>query len=135
MDDLNWMLKNLLDRVPRTQCAVVLTVDGLKKYWAGLGVDEADGLAATASTLCSVSNQVGMQLSGKRSMRQVVVELEDRIFFVTSASTHSVLAVAADGTVEVSVLSLEIERLCKQVAKHFAAAERGSTAGASTGSL
>jgi predicted regulator of Ras-like GTPase activity (Roadblock/LC7/MglB family) len=129
MDDLNWMLQNLLERVPRTQCAVVLTVDGLKKYWAGLSVDEADGLAAIASTLCSTANQVGMQLSGKRSLRQVVVENEDRVFFVTSASKHSVLAVGAES----SVLSLEISRLCKQVAGHFAAAERTAAAGTSIG--
>jgi predicted regulator of Ras-like GTPase activity (Roadblock/LC7/MglB family) len=133
MDDLNWMLQNLLERVPRTQCAVVLTVDGLKKYWAGLSVDEADGLAAIASTLCSTANQVGMQLSGKRSLRQVVVENEDRVFFVTSASKHSVLAVGAESTVEISVLSLEISRLCKQVAGHFAAAERTAAAGTSIG--
>jgi predicted regulator of Ras-like GTPase activity (Roadblock/LC7/MglB family) len=133
MADLNWMLQNLLERVPRTQCAVVLTVDGLKKYWAGVSVDEADGLAATAATLCSAANQIGAQLRGRRSLRQVIAELEDRVFLVTGASVNTVVAVGAAADVEVSVLSLEIDRLCKQVADHFAAAERSTAPGVTIG--
>lgn len=125
-DDLNWLLKNLLQQVPRTRNAVLLTVDGLKKSWYGLSEDEADRLAATAGSLCGLANQIGMQLSGQRALRQVIVELDDCYFFVTAASTGSVLAVSADSTVEVSVLSLHMAHLCKQVASHFATQERAA---------
>lgn len=127
-EDLNWLLKQFLERVPRTRCAVVLTVDGLKKYWYGIGDDDADVLAATAGSLCGLANQIGVQLSGERAIRQVNVELSDCFFFVTAASSGSVLAVAAESTVEVNVLSLQMELLCKQVASHFVTRERSAVA-------
>lgn len=128
MDKLNFLLHNLLERVSGTNCAILLTVDGLKRNWAGVDTDTADSLAATAASLCGLSNRVGLLLSGQNSLRQVIVELSDSILFVTSASTGTVLAVAAHSNVEIGVLSYEINQLCKKVASHFSVQGR-ATAG------
>ncbi|MDQ3576949.1 MAG: roadblock/LC7 domain-containing protein, partial [Actinomycetota bacterium] len=59
-DDLNWLLRRLVEEVPHTRSALLLSVDGIPKYWYGLDNDGADRLAALSSSMRSLANQVGM---------------------------------------------------------------------------
>jgi uncharacterized protein len=116
-DDLNWLLRRLVEAVPDTHGALLLSVDGIPKYWYGLDVDGADRLAALAASMCSLANQVGKKFSDDSSdgVRQVITELNEIILFVTAASVGSVLAVLASRAVDAGILSYEMQRLCTQV--------------------
>lgn len=116
-DDLNWLLRRLVEAVPNTRSALLLSVDGIPKYWYGLDIDGADRLAALASSMRSLANQVGNTFStgGAEGVRQVITELNEIILFVTAAGAGSVLAVIADQEVDAGILSYEMQRLCTQV--------------------
>jgi len=116
-DDLNWLLRRLVEAVPETRSALLLSVDGIPKYWYGLDIDDADRLAALSSSMCSLANQVGKKFSddGSDGVRQVITELNEIILFVTAASAGSVLAVLAARDVDAGILSYEMQRLCTQV--------------------
>jgi predicted regulator of Ras-like GTPase activity (Roadblock/LC7/MglB family) len=118
--DLTGLLKRLTDTVPDTRSAVLLSTDGLAKSWHGLETDGADQLAAMASSLCSLAQQVGTRFGGASGVRQVVAELGDIILFVTAASTGTVLAVLAGKDVDAGVLSYEMARLSTQLPSHLA---------------
>ncbi|HEX4721969.1 MAG TPA: roadblock/LC7 domain-containing protein, partial [Pseudonocardiaceae bacterium] len=57
--DLTWLLRSLVQAVPGARRALLLSSDGLAKYWYGMDTDEAAVLAAMASGLCSVARSVG----------------------------------------------------------------------------
>lgn len=116
-DDLTWLLRRLIETVPGTRSAVLLSVDGIAKYGYGLDKAGIDTLAALSSGICSLTQQVG-KIFGKSDndgVRQVITELDETILFVTAASVGSVLAVLADRDVDARVLGFELEKLCKQV--------------------
>jgi predicted regulator of Ras-like GTPase activity (Roadblock/LC7/MglB family) len=123
-DDLTWLLSRLTEAVPKTQSALLLSADGIAKYWHGLDKDGADTLAALASGLCSLAQQVGTRFGGGDGVRQVVSELGEIILFVTAASAGTVLAVLASREVDAATLSYEMGRLCTQVPAYLATPTR-----------
>jgi predicted regulator of Ras-like GTPase activity (Roadblock/LC7/MglB family) len=127
-DDLTWLLSRLTEAVPNTQSALLLSADGIAKYWHGLDTDGADTLAALASGLCSLAQQVGTRFGGGDGVRQVVSELGEIILFVTAASAGTVLAVLASREVDAGILSYEIGRLCTQVPAYLATPTRHHSA-------
>jgi predicted regulator of Ras-like GTPase activity (Roadblock/LC7/MglB family) len=127
-DDLTWLLRRLTEAVPNTQSALLLSADGIAKYWHGLDTDGADTLAALASGLCSLAQQVGTRFGGGDGVRQVVSELGEIILFVTAASAGSVLAVLASREVDAAILSYEMGRLCTQVPAYLATPTRRHSA-------
>lgn len=54
-EDLSWLLTGLVNRVPHTRSALLLSSDGLVKAAEGLDTDAADQLAALASGLYSLA--------------------------------------------------------------------------------
>jgi predicted regulator of Ras-like GTPase activity (Roadblock/LC7/MglB family) len=132
-DDLTWLLSRLTEAVPNTQSALLLSTDGIAKYWHGLDKDGADTLAALASSLCSLAQQVGTRFGGGDGVRQVVSELGEIILFVTAASSGSVLAVLASRDVDAGILSYEMGKLCTQVPEYLATPTRHHSATVSDG--
>ncbi|MEU3269842.1 roadblock/LC7 domain-containing protein [Saccharomonospora sp. NPDC006951] len=123
-DDLTWLLRRLVDTVPHTRSALLLSSDGIPKFWHGLDNDGADTLAALASGLCSLAQQVGTRFSGGDGVRQVVSELGEVILLVTAASEGTVLTVLAGRDVDTGILSYEMGRLCTQVPAYLATPTR-----------
>ena len=119
-DDLTWLLVQLTNAVPHTRSALLLSADGMAKYWHGLDRDGADTLAALSSGLFSLSHQVGGRFGRGDGVRQVVSELDDIILFVTAASEGTVLAVLAGSEVDAGILSYEMERLRTRVPAYLA---------------
>lgn len=121
MADMTLLLSRLLDAVPGARSAVLLSVDGLPKYWVGLDHDQKDTLAALASSMCSLAHQVGTRFGGVNGagFRQVVTELGDIMLFVTAAAAGSALAVLAGREVDSRIMGYEIEKLVKQVPAHL----------------
>ncbi|MGH3275933.1 MAG: roadblock/LC7 domain-containing protein [Streptosporangiaceae bacterium] len=113
--DLSWLLRSLLDRVPHTRSAVLLSADGLATAVHGLSHDDAGHLAAIASGLFSIARSAAAKFGDSDGVRQVVVELDDRLLFVSSAGLGSVLTVLADREADAGVLGYEMFQLVKSV--------------------
>ena len=113
--DLVWLLSGLIDRVPDTRSALLLSSDGLRKAAHGLDDDGADHLAAISSGLFSLARSAGSRFGGGESVRQVVAELEDTLLFVTAAGSGAVLAVIAGKEADPGVLGYEMAQLVKSV--------------------
>ncbi|QSB05207.1 roadblock/LC7 domain-containing protein [Natronoglycomyces albus] len=111
--DLGWLLSNLVERVPHTCSALLLSSDGLKKSFHGLDNDRADHLSAIASGLFSLARSAGVHFGSGSGVRQVVAELDDKILFVSAAGSGAVLAVVADREADAGVLGYEMSLLVK----------------------
>lgn len=122
--DLTWLLSDLIERVPHARSAVLLSSDGLSKAVHGLSVDSAERLSAIASGLFSLARSTGTGFGHSEAVRQVVVELDDLVLFVSSAGFGSVLAILADREVDAGVLGYEMSQLIKSVRPFLATPTR-----------
>lgn len=132
--DLGWLLADLLRRVPNTRCALLASTDGIKRYYRGLDTDDADALAAWAAAQCSLARNGGRRFGvNGGGVRQVVVEFDDLVVFVSAAGPGGVLVVLASPDADASVLGYEIAQLVKRVPAHLATPKRQPTAVRSSG--
>jgi predicted regulator of Ras-like GTPase activity (Roadblock/LC7/MglB family) len=122
--DLVWLLSGLVDRVPDTRSALLLSSDGLRKAAHGLDDDGADHLAAIASGLFSLARSAGTRFGGTDVVRQVVAELEDSLLFVSAAGSGAVLAVIAGKKADPGVLGYEMAQLVKSVRPYLSTPTR-----------
>ncbi|MET9803641.1 roadblock/LC7 domain-containing protein [Streptomyces sp. NPDC006368] len=113
--DLDWLLSGLIQRVPHTRSAVLLSSDGLVKSVHGLDADSADHMAALASGLYSLGRSAGSRFGDGGEVRQVVVELDNTLLFVSTAGTGTCLAVLAGRETDAAVLGYEMAMLVKSV--------------------
>jgi predicted regulator of Ras-like GTPase activity (Roadblock/LC7/MglB family) len=113
--DLGWLLAGLVKRVPHTRSALLLSSDGMKKAFHGLGTDQADQLSAIASGMFSLARSAGAQFGSAGGVRQVVAELDDTLLFVSTAGSGAVLAVMAGRDADAGVLGYEMSILVKSV--------------------
>ncbi|MBO0818355.1 MAG: roadblock/LC7 domain-containing protein, partial [Actinobacteria bacterium] len=113
--DATWLLADLAQRVPQIRSVVLLSADGLKVAAHGLGTDEADRLAAGASSLWAVARSTGEVSGSGDKVRQVVVELAEAVLYVCWAGSGSVLAVLAGREADASLIGFEIGQLIKSV--------------------
>lgn len=124
LSDLDWLLSGLVQRVPHTRSAVLLTADGLVTCVHGLDSDSADHLAALASGLYSLGRSAGSRFGDGAEVRQVVVELDTALVFVSAAGVGTCLAVLADREADAGVLGYEMAMLVKSVRPYLAAPPR-----------
>jgi predicted regulator of Ras-like GTPase activity (Roadblock/LC7/MglB family) len=122
--DVVWLLSGLVDRVPDTRSALLLSSDGLRKAAHGLDDDGADHLAAIASGLFSLARSAGTRFGGTDVVRQVVAELEDSLLFVSAAGSGAVLAVIAGKDADPGVLGYEMAQLVKSVRPYLSTPTR-----------
>ncbi|PGH48135.1 roadblock/LC7 domain-containing protein [Streptomyces sp. Ru87] len=129
--DLDWLMQGLVERVPRTRSAVLLSGDGLSTAGHGAEQDLADQLAAGASALYSLARGLGTQLGDTGEVRQVVVELGSTVLFVATAGAGARMVVVADRDVDPGVMGYEMSALAKSVRGHLATPARqpGTTTG------
>jgi len=124
--DLGWLLRGLVEHVPHTRSAVLLSADGLATASYGLGPDPADQLSAIASGLFSLARTAALRFGGSDGVRQVVAELDDTLMFVSSAGFGSVLTVLADREADAGVIGYEMAQLVKSVRPFLATPARQS---------
>lgn len=126
--DLNWLLSSLVERVPHTISALLLSSDGLKKAFHGLNNDQADHLAAIASGLFSLARSAGSRFGDSGGVRQVVAELDQTLLFVSAAGSGAVLAVLASRDADAGVLGYEMTQLVKSVRPYLSTPARHAVA-------
>src|SRR3954471_18512268 len=122
--NLDWLLQGLVERVPHTRSALLLSADGLRKAVEGLTNDEADHMAALASGMYSLARSAGVRFADGADVRQVVVELDNRLLFVSAAGSGACLAVMADREADAAVLGYEMAILVKSVRPYLATPAR-----------
>lgn len=125
----DWLLDELLTRVPQARCAVVLSVDGmLTAASSGLARDDAEHLAAVAAGFSSLAKGAGQRFRGG-SVRQTIVEMEEAFLLVSTAGQGSCLAVLAAPDCDLGVLAYEMTMLATRVGSHLATPSRPGTDG------
>jgi predicted regulator of Ras-like GTPase activity (Roadblock/LC7/MglB family) len=103
-EDLSWLLSGLVQRVPHTRSALLLSSDGLVMASDGMDKDAADHLAALASGLYSLARSAGKRFDDGDDVRQIVTELSSSLLFVSAAGQGALLAVLAGREADVPVL-------------------------------
>lgn len=125
-EDLSWLLTGLLQRVPHTRSALLLSSDGLVMAADGLDTDAADHLAALSSGLYSLARSAGKRFDNGGGVQQIVTELSSSLLFVSAAGQGALLAVLAGRDADVAVLGYEMTMMVKSVRSHLGAAPRQS---------
>jgi predicted regulator of Ras-like GTPase activity (Roadblock/LC7/MglB family) len=124
--DLSWLLRGLVERVPDTRSALLLSGDGLVKAAHGVDKDAADHLAALSSGLYALARSAGKRFDGGGDVRQIVVELTSSLLFVSAAGHGAHLAVLAGREADASVLGYEMATMVKSVRLHLGIPTRHS---------
>jgi predicted regulator of Ras-like GTPase activity (Roadblock/LC7/MglB family) len=125
--ELDWLLDDLVQRLPGADRAVVLSADGLLiGRSAELSEEDAEHLSAVASGFQSLAKGSGRHFGGG-AVRQTVVELERAFLIVTAAGQGACLALLATSTADMGVLAYEMNMLVRQVGAYLTAAPRGGT--------
>jgi predicted regulator of Ras-like GTPase activity (Roadblock/LC7/MglB family) len=120
----DWLLDDLVDRVPAARQAVVLSVDGLltgKSH--ALSRTDAEHLAAIASGFAGLARAAGRHFRGG-PVRQTIVEMEQAFLFVTAASNGSCLAVWSDTDSDIGLLAYEMAMVVERIGHAIATVPR-----------
>ncbi|GAA3860487.1 roadblock/LC7 domain-containing protein [Streptomyces sedi] len=112
---LERLLTGLVERVPHTRSALLLTVDGMVRAAHGLDGETADQLAALASGLHALARGAGARFADGGPVRQVVVEWDAALLSVRAAGNGSCLAALADRDADAAVLGYEMTLLVRSV--------------------
>ncbi|PMR60156.1 dynein regulation protein LC7 [Verrucosispora sp. ts21] len=128
--NLDWLLDDLVERLPAARRAVVLSADGLL-LGSSAELDRADAehLCALASGLASLARGASRHLAGG-PVRQTVVEMESAYLFVTAAGQGACLAVACDTDADIGLVAYEMAMLVTRVGENLQAPVRASLGGA-----
>ena len=117
--DINWMLDDLVARIPQIEKAVVLTRDGLATGASGVLVQEdVERLAAMAAGFHSLARGAATYLISSE-VRQIIVEMAGAYMFITAAGDNGCLAVVAKDTVDLGLIAYETALFVKRVSVHL----------------
>ena len=128
--DIGWLLEELIKNIPHALGAVLLAGDGLMTAAYGFGRDQADKMAAIASNLYSTGRAAGTVFAGSDEVRQVMVELDGAMLFISSAGNRSVLSVLASREADPRNVGYEMSQLIKSVQPFLATPARQPATGA-----
>ncbi|MEV4760668.1 roadblock/LC7 domain-containing protein [Micromonospora sp. NPDC049559] len=130
---LDWLLDDLVERVPTAQQAVVLSADGLLMgASANLTQEDAEHMSAMAAGFQSLAKGASRHF-GAGAVRQTVVEMDEAYLFVTAAGQGACLAVLADADSDIGLIAYEMAMLVTRVGQNMSAARRSSTEPADAG--
>ncbi len=122
---LDWLLDDLLSRVPSTRHAAVMSADGLLTGASrGLGREDAEHLAAIAAGYQSLGRGSARRFGGGKAVRQTIVEMESGFLFVTAAGHGACLAVIAGADADIGVIAYEMAMLVTRVGPYLSTPNR-----------
>lgn len=126
--ELNWLLDELLAKVPGARHAVVLSSDGLPlARSATLASTDSDHLSAMASSFQSLAREAARFLEGG-AVRQTVIEMDHAFLFVTAAGRGACLAVVGEEDADVGIIAYEMNLLVVRVGEYLSSAPRSASA-------
>lgn len=122
--ELDWLLDDLVRRVPGVRNAVVLSSDGLAIGGSqGLDREDTEHLAAIAAGSHSLAQGAGRRF-GVGAVRQTITEFDGAFLFVTAAGEGARLAVMTGPDADLGVVTYELTMLVKRVGEHLSARPR-----------
>jgi predicted regulator of Ras-like GTPase activity (Roadblock/LC7/MglB family) len=112
---LDWLLDDLIGRVPAARQAVVLSVDGLLTgSSSNLAKQDAEHLAAVAAGFSGLARTAGRHFRGG-PVRQTIVEMEAAFLFITSAGQGACLAVLSEANSDIGLIAYEMAMLVERI--------------------
>jgi predicted regulator of Ras-like GTPase activity (Roadblock/LC7/MglB family) len=123
---LDWLLDDLLGRLPGAERAIVLSTDGLLiGRSSSLLRDDAEHLSAVASGLQSLARGAGRHFDGG-PVRQTIIEMERSFLIVTAAGLGACLAVLAEADADLGLLAYEMNLMVKRVGAYLSPKPRSA---------
>jgi predicted regulator of Ras-like GTPase activity (Roadblock/LC7/MglB family) len=121
---LDWLLDDLIQRLPGADRVIILSSDGLLIGRSGnLDRDDAEHLSAVASGLQSLARGAGRHFGGG-AVRQVLIEMDNSFLVVTAAGTGACLAVLAEADADLGLLAYELNLMVKRVGAYLSSRPR-----------
>jgi predicted regulator of Ras-like GTPase activity (Roadblock/LC7/MglB family) len=121
---LDWLLDDLIRRLPGAERVIILSADGLLIGRSrNLGRDDAEHLSAVASGLQSLSRGASRHFGGG-AVRQTLVEMENSFLVVTAAGSGACLAVLAEADADLGLLAYELNLMVKRVGTYLSTQPR-----------
>jgi predicted regulator of Ras-like GTPase activity (Roadblock/LC7/MglB family) len=125
---LDWLLDDMVARVPAVSKAVILSRDGLAIGASStLTREDSEYLCAAAAGFQSLARGTSQHFGGG-AVRQTVVEMESAILFVMAAGDGSCLAVLAALGADMGLVAYEMALLVRRVGDHMRVARRPTSA-------
>jgi predicted regulator of Ras-like GTPase activity (Roadblock/LC7/MglB family) len=116
---LDWLLDDLLRRVPHLTKAVILSRDGLTLGASqALQRDDAEHLAALAAGVQSLARGASRHFGGGAA-RQTVIEMDSGYLLVTAAGNGTCLAVIAGPGADLGLVAYEMAVLVRRSGEHI----------------
>ncbi|GAB2682403.1 hypothetical protein GCM10027271_49940 [Saccharopolyspora gloriosae] len=117
--DLAWLLDQMLDNVPDTLHALVLTHDGLPAAFSkNLDQDRADKISAACGTLRATSKALSHELEGG-DIDMNLLATESQSMYVLAVDPRNSVLVVAGRSVDAEQLQYEMRRLIKNVGERL----------------
>jgi predicted regulator of Ras-like GTPase activity (Roadblock/LC7/MglB family) len=124
--ELNWLLDDLVGRVPHVQQAVILSRDGLVVGASQeMSREDAEHLSALAAGVQSLARGAGRHFSGGE-VRQTIIEMDAVLLFVTAAGYGTCLALLSSAEADAGLIAYEMATLVKRVGLHLSANPRSA---------
>jgi predicted regulator of Ras-like GTPase activity (Roadblock/LC7/MglB family) len=118
-NQLDWLLDDLVNRVPDVQRAVFLSQDGLALGASqALQRDDAEHLAALAAGFQSLARGAGRHFGGGE-VRQTIIEMASGFLFVMAAGHGTCLAVLTGADPDVGQVAYEMAVLVQRTGEHL----------------
>lgn len=125
---VDWLLDDLINRVPAARQSVVLSVDGLLiGKCSDLPRPDAEHMAAVAAGFSGLARTAGRHFRGG-PVRQTIVEMEAAFLFITSAAQGTCLAVLSDAESDIGLIAYEMALLIERIGHALATPPRRSAA-------
>jgi uncharacterized protein len=122
--NLDWLLNDLVTRVPSARQAVLLSIDGLLMGASrGMSREDAEHLAAIASGFSSLARGAARRFAGG-GVRQTVLEMDEAFLFITAAGQGACLAVLSEAASDLGLIAYEMAMLVKRVGQILTAPSR-----------
>jgi predicted regulator of Ras-like GTPase activity (Roadblock/LC7/MglB family) len=121
---LDWLLDELIERVPSARQAVVLSSDGLLiGSSSDLRREDGEHLAAMAAGFQSLARSASRHF-GAGAVRQTVVEMDEAFLFVTAAGQGACLAVLSGSDADIGLIAYEMAMLVIRVGQNLSTPAR-----------
>lgn len=127
--ELDWLLDDLVQRLPGAERAVLLSADGLLiGRSSSLSEEDAEHLSAVSSGFHSLAKGTGRHFGGG-AVRQTIVEMEQAFLVVTAAGQGASLALLTEADADLGMVAYEMNLMVKRVGVYLTSKPRGAADG------